>query len=204
MWLRAICAALLAIIIAAHGAPGRGEKKPDARKWGQAINEQMISIATDKDRFAPGDRIVLSVLYRNAGNRDVHVADIWGGSRYTYDVRRAGKRVPLTQFGEVYGDLPAGSAGGDLGAGQQVGFSINLGRILDFTLAGRYTIIVKKPMFPRDPKTPVLTSNEVVIEVDERLAKREHNEEDFGGRRFPPRVTEKGGKKREGKGVGSL
>ena len=42
-----------------------------ARAWGKPVEGQAISISTERSAYAPGDRVVVKIRFKNLGTKDV-------------------------------------------------------------------------------------------------------------------------------------
>jgi len=101
--LQSIGVIVLPILAVTQVSPGVIMKKEDAREWGKAIEGQAISIAADKSKYFPGERILLNISFKNVGRHDVRmvIMTLLG----TYQIApsfRSDKHVedvPLTLYG---------------------------------------------------------------------------------------------------------
>jgi hypothetical protein len=149
-------------------------KASDAdRKWGEAVEGQQLSIKTDKSAYPPGERIILSIVYKNSGDQPIMTT---GGTERHYDIKvigEDGRDVPLTRYGQ----------GGGLGRifnrsviqitpGEEQETKYPLSRMHDLTMNSKYTITVKRKVWRDDEsgsKWITVTSNKLQITIDSRL-----------------------------------
>ena len=74
----------------------------EGRQWVSNVEGIAISIATDKQRYAPGEQIVLNVLLKNVGNSEVHLWETYVLDSYRPTVFLPdGKKSPLTLDGRI-------------------------------------------------------------------------------------------------------
>jgi hypothetical protein len=179
----AIAVLLLALAsLACLASDGDGKHK---REWGETIDGQAVSIATDKSEYSPGERIIVDILYKNVGEKDLTISNLRLFTGFELVVLLPnGKPVPLTRFGQKH--LTNSRSGSEsslvLGPGQQIEFQLNLTRLFDLTTGDKYkVIVVRKPLLgiPTE-KQPTMVSNTIGIFVNERLAKETDLEEDLG------------------------
>ena len=181
------------------GEKPRSPKSEDAaRAWGKTVEGQAVSIATEKASYAPGERIVLNIRFKNFGNTELRVRTM--DSLYMYDVAvslvggthrdavfdgehgpvraipESGK-VPHTLFGKIRlepakGEAPSPSV---LKPGQYRSVAVDLTRLFDFSLEGKYVVSVQGPVFKdgmflwTDGRFQRTASNELEVTVDGHL-----------------------------------
>ena len=81
--------------------------KGNKKTWGDEVEGQALSITTEKAAYAPAERIVLNVCFKNVGRRDVEVVIMDPRRIYHIDVLLPdGKPAPLTLFGKGSIRLP--------------------------------------------------------------------------------------------------
>jgi hypothetical protein len=183
---------LLAVIPTVCSASDDGDKPK--RQWGEAVNDQAISIATNKGEYAPGEKIILDIRHKNVGREDVR-AWLTGWWLAVYDIEVSdwnGKSVPLTLYGQRRLDTARmiGNAGsGPLHPGEEIGLCINLTRLFDLSNEDTYTVVVKRRLKFRDRKREegAIGSNKIEIRVRDRLATTEDREFDAGRWVLPER-----------------
>jgi hypothetical protein len=178
------------------GAPKT--RDADGRHWGKPVEGQAVSIATDKSAYAPSERIGLNIRFKNVNKTDlpirwtyplqlyeVSVSLVEGPHRRAlYDTEEGPTRV-LPDSGHVphtlYGKLKYESSRG--GSVSSVKLKpnnyreswIDLTRLFDMSLEGKYVVTVWGPVFKDGGfwrKNGVLqrtASNDLEITIDGRL-----------------------------------
>ena len=185
--LRAACIYLVVGILALpflawfDTSAGAETNKPVEKTWGDAVEDQAVSITTEKAVYAPGERIVLNACLKNIGQHDVKAITMQPSPIYQVSVLLPdGKELPLTLYGNSIFKNPwkIGSRSTRiLKPGEETHVEeLQLSRLFDFSLAGKYVISVKRAVIRRDgtvrPKL-YATSNKLEITVDESIeAKR--------------------------------
>jgi hypothetical protein len=163
------------------------------RQWGEPLNDQAISIATNKGEYAPGEKIILDIRHKNVGREDVRTwLTAWLN---VYDIEVSdwkGKNVPLTLYGQRRLDTArsGGSvSGGPLHPGEEIGLRINLTRLFDLSNEDTYTVVVKRRLRLGDRKREegAIVSNKIEIRVRDRLATIKDGELDIGRWTFSER-----------------
>jgi hypothetical protein len=160
------------------------------RKWGTAIENQAISIITNETNYAPGDTIILNIVFKNVGNMDIKTVNRHPLAMYNITVLlpkgvllqrdntiKEIKESPLTLYGQRMNDnLNAINMRSIiiLEPGDQICDNLELSRIYDFTLEGKYTIIVNKEIWKRDNEKEFTTviSNKLEITIDNQKERK--------------------------------
>jgi hypothetical protein len=158
-------------------------RKESEKEWGKPVEGQAISIETNGVEFAPEDRIVLTVRYKNVGQKSV--ATLLTGNEFDmYDIRVLlpdGTETPKTLYGKLQSgessspQLPRnGDSVSFTQSGEENSLSgIPLSRYFDFSCDGTYRIIVKQLLDQRGKNGESLraTSNTLKITVSENAEK---------------------------------
>ena len=132
-----------------------------------------ISISTENAAYAPGKTIVLSLCFRMWERRTCRSRAVSSLAVYKVTVLLPdGKQAPLTLFGQG-ASRPPGSIGVEgLKPGNEISTRLDLTRLFDFTLPGKYTVVVQRPVSKDRTFVAALnaTSNKLELTVDESLA----------------------------------
>jgi hypothetical protein len=169
------------------------------RQWGEPLNDQAISISTEKGEFAPGEKVILDIRYKNVGREDVQT---WLTAWFAvYDIEVSdwnGKSVPLTRYGQRRMEthrMIGGVSSSPLHPGEEIDLRINLTRLFDLSNEDTYTVVVKRRLdfYDRKREEGVIVSNKIEIRVRDRLATMKDRALDIGGWTFPE--TKPGGEK---------
>ncbi len=191
-----ILALVLPVVAMVENSPGSEADKKVKKTWGKAVEAQALSIGSLRAAYAPGEPILLKVCFKNVGEKDVKVvyADPLGlyqvsvllpdgkpapltlfgiqresGPRVSV-LPRDGKPAPLTLFGIQREAGPRESsefALGTLKPGEETCDELELSRLFDFTLAGKYTVSVQRAVSVSS--TLKATSNKLELTVDESI-----------------------------------
>lgn len=140
-------------------------------QWGPATSGWRLSASLDRDAFKVDEAIHVAVVFENvAGQEQPYGAK---GKDFDYDLDcrdPQGRRMPLSQYGQrmmdnreegryILHQLPPG--------GKLVN-DILLSRNVDMTLPGKYTLTVRREVFPHDGrKEPPVVSNSCTFEIKE-------------------------------------
>ena len=118
------------------------------RKWGESVEGQSVSIATEIPVFASGDRILMNIRVKNVGYGNLKVRyDGYMRAQFIFsvDLKFAdGKPVPLTLEGqkELHDEAERGKGsfrGTGLRHGEELSFgSVVLTTLYDLSRAGKY------------------------------------------------------------------
>jgi hypothetical protein len=178
-------------LMVAGGAMTHEAGKADDRTWGEPIEGQVISIATTKPLYESGDRIVLNVRIKNVATEDAPLF-VGPGSPLDYDltlllvesphlrsvdkharpVLSPTREVPRTLQGRVVFDSPRGGGtfSGILKPGEERAVDIDLTRLFDMSLSGRYQIRAQRCVWGRRAieRRATATSNILEITIKER------------------------------------
>ena len=152
--------------------------KDDGWSWGDPVYGQAISISTGKPAYPPSERIVLNICLRNTGTVPVRFPTDDPLLEYRIKVLLPdGKKAPTTLRGTQRFSIGTGGGGSSvLRPGRSREMRIDLTRLFDFSLAGRYTISVERTLLgPVSVEAPprVAKSNQIKVVVDERLGNPE-------------------------------
>jgi hypothetical protein len=140
---------------AAEANGGQGKSAEARRAWGEPVEGQALSIATDKAVYACNEDIVVSMRLKNVGRtvlvdprQTVAAHKAW---YYSFSVALAsGEGVPMTEHGKFWFDPREPGirnglmfATGRLGPGECFGRDAWLDSYYDMSRPGRYTIQAK-------------------------------------------------------------
>jgi hypothetical protein len=167
-----------------------GNDNDDKREWGMPIESQSISIKTNKTIYAPEEPINLNVAYKNVGHDDVkygiraplaiYEINVYLPSGIYFiegDALKEKKESPLTLYGRKLQDnsnLIVSQSNKIIKPGEQRTDELELSRIYDFSLDGKYTIIVKKKIRKHDNEKEIttVTSNKLEITIDNQIERK--------------------------------
>ena len=137
--------------------PGQVKSGEQQTVWGEPVEGQAVSIATDKRVYAPGDRIVLKIRLKNVGRGVVTEArDRYQGVTFLYSVRVLlpnGKSVPLTPIGAREAKREAEREAGvivgsgttrKISPGGEIRDDVNLTEFFDTSSPGKYVVSAKR------------------------------------------------------------
>ncbi|MGA2061285.1 MAG: hypothetical protein ABSG67_12435 [Thermoguttaceae bacterium] len=159
------------------------ETKENKREWGKVVEGQAISIETNKTSYAPEERIVLTILYKNVGQKSVDTL-FTGNIFATYDIKvflPDGKETQITNFKkQVCGDSITPRFPGYVSTSltkpgeEKSRGDIPLSRYFDFSCEGTYTIIVQQKLLQdgNDKETLKAISNKLKITIDNHLEQK--------------------------------
>jgi len=149
------------LFLAALAQPCSASEKPI--QWGEPVNNQSISISSDKECYEAGERMVVRVRIKNMGNEsatltyrvpleyniqvylvesaDSKMVDKRGGSIVPSD-----GRVRYTLYGCLQFERLVSSTGaaGALRPGEVRCLEVDLNRIFDMSIAGTYRIAARR------------------------------------------------------------
>jgi hypothetical protein len=139
--------------------------------WGQAVGGLRISATANKDHYACGEPVILTVIVQNVDRQDHYIAydvppetDFW-----ITVVDQNGKRMPPTRFesrnnpGIILYSL---SIAQRIPAGGEIRRTLVPSRVTDMTYLGRYTITVSRDIAVKGNPIPGrVASNPVVVSV---------------------------------------
>ena len=87
------------------------DEKEATRVWGEAVEGQAISIATQESTYTPGEPMTLNVQFKNVGSNDVKALGMAPFDIYKVTVVLPnGKNAPYTLFGKDYLGIPKGDS----------------------------------------------------------------------------------------------
>ena len=172
-----LCFVLSAVGPYVGGFQVNAQEKPSAaaggatdRKWGDVVGGQALSVATEKSAFAPGERIVLNIRFNNVGKADVRAT--LDGTLDIYEVAVLlpdGKPAPQTLFAKNYYRRRSGSRSYPvLKPGRYYADTINIARLFDFSVNGKYVITAKRHVWKDGGFKDTATSNPLEIVIDDR------------------------------------
>lgn len=138
--------------IFAMGATNPPSQPDKFRKgvWGDAIEGQSLLITSTKDTYAPGERIVLDVAFKNVGQENVRALKIAPLAAYEITVLLPdGNHAPFTLFGQrsLEGSKDGSRSLAQLTSGDQLSAEFELSRIFDMTLSGKYKVFVQRKVW---------------------------------------------------------
>jgi hypothetical protein len=176
---------LLAVPALALAASGQQREKHavGGRLWGSTVNGMALSIATEKDKYALGEEILLNVLLKNVGDKE---ASLWEEApAYSYKpsvLLPDGKACPLTPFGKsLLRDDSQGISSSSirLKSGEMACVEFVMNRLYDFTRNGKYKVSVRRinvlsPKGDGFEKSLSILSNTLEITVDNSLGRYDH------------------------------
>jgi hypothetical protein len=169
-------------------SPAQDHVSPEARPWGAKVFNQALSITTDKQTYEAGERIVLDVRFKNFGSAGVWVVSGFGpaaNEKYNVVIVESphmpgvgehgipfvppGGVVPLTLYGRREFDTSGGSSGGSgtFRPGREKSHTLDLTRLFDMSLDGKYRIWVSRYVWgiPRTEPPKKATSNTIELTV---------------------------------------
>jgi hypothetical protein len=165
---------LSAALISVDAFAGSESEKTVERTWGTAVEGQALSAMTEKAAYAPGERIILNVSFKNVGREDVKIVQTNPLALYHVSVLLPdGKPAPLTLFGKGTANCPIFARSvGTLRPGQETSATLPLSRLFDFTLSGKYTVSVQRGVWKDGAFSSTLkaTSNKLEITIDNSLS----------------------------------
>jgi len=181
--LHSLVAVLPPLIITAQTSAD--STKAVTRMWGDASEGQAISVLTNKNRYVRGERILLDVSCRNVGQESVRVGLTSPLQMYHVTVLLPdSKKAPFTLYGkQVFENSKHSSLFvADLKPGQQKHSELELRRLYDFSLDGKYTVRVHMTVLKggRGPETVKITSNTIEFTVESAGAKPGHQSQGDG------------------------
>jgi hypothetical protein len=159
--------------------------RENKKEWGEPVEGQVISIATNGTEFAPETPILLTVWYKNVGPKPV--STLFTGNEFVmYDIKVVspdGKEIPKTLYGKLRSEAPTPGyvATSETQPGEeQSRDGIPLSRCFDFSGDGTYTIVVRQTLLQRgkDGEALKATSNRHKITINGRLTKEPHSKPD--------------------------
>ena len=160
-------------LVLAETGPGSEKDKMVERQWGKAFKGLAVSIASERSSYGPGERIVLSVLLKNSGQKDTRVATPAPLAIFRPTVQLPdGKESPLTLRGRMLTESAreGGVGGVILAPGKALRVDLVLDRLYDFSLSGKYAISVCAVLFGQDT---TIASNKLEITVNTSLDNHE-------------------------------
>jgi hypothetical protein len=134
------------------------------------LQGQAISIKTKKAVFVPGEPIILTISLKNVSTNDIEIV---GPILAGYDIEvlgPTGEKVPLTLYGKMrFENSRLGSrAVNMLKPGTDFSLEVNLSRLFDMTLRGKYIVSAQSVVGRAQGDTRVVlkvTSNKVNLNV---------------------------------------
>ena len=186
-----------------------------ARAWGKPVEGQAISISTERSAYAPGDRVVVKIRFKNLGTKDVRAgtSGILNDYELAVSISEGAFRkrtiaaergvislipengqVPHTLFGKAKLEAlrHGGFFGGVLKPGEYRSAAIDLTRLFDMSLEGKYVISVQRRVWDGKEFRKKATSNELEVAIDGRLGNPV--EVNLGKGPTPEEAKEKAGK----------
>ena len=147
-------------------------KKPDERAWGIPLNGQALSITTDKKTYAPLEPIILTIFFKNVGQKPVRVTeDNAFLNDYDIKVRQPDNDVcPWTAYGRRKHEvMTTATRGFNLEPGGERICILPLNRLFDMTRDAVYTIMVGRNVILANGGVFMAVSNRLEVKVDESL-----------------------------------
>jgi len=173
-----------------------GEAENDEKQseiWGQTVAGCRLSVTADQASYHVSEPIRLKIIMENVGEGRISASRFGSGltKDYKFDLRLPdGDPAPLTLFGKrqdslngsrSFSSLTLGPGETDLVTVPRFN-RIYLDRLYDMTLAGEYTLTVKRRFLPsgfesvRDWKE--VSSNTIKIAVREEIEEKEQTEQE--------------------------
>jgi len=160
--------------------------------WGATVAGCRFSVAADKSSYHVSEPIRLRLILENVGEGRISASDFSLTSDYMWDLRLPnGDPAPLTLFGKrrvSFDDVgSARSWGLDPGERRIVSVSrsdrMYLNRLYDMTLAGEYTLTVKRRFYPAGAECwkddwEEVSSNTIKIVVREEIEEKKQTEQE--------------------------
>jgi hypothetical protein len=176
---RAIGTFVLPVLLMVDAGPRSETGKRVRQTWGKAVEGQAVSISSEKMAYAPGERILLHVRFKNVGRKEVRVLRAHSLALYKVSLLLPdGKAAPWTLFGKRQLD---GSGEGSrdvdiLKVGEESRVELELTRLFDLSLDGKYTVSVERAVWVDHVVRSALkaTSNKLEITIDESLRQRQN------------------------------
>jgi hypothetical protein len=143
-------------------------------EWGRPTNGWRLSLSLDRNEFITEERIVATIVFQNASDREQRFGGHGADFDYVLDCSMVhGERVPPTLFGKMMlaNREFAKTIGGVLQAKQQVVVEISLAHHLDLSLPGKYLLTVSRQADESAsgaPNAPLILSNTIAFEIKER------------------------------------
>lgn len=143
------------------------------REWGEPVEGQAISIATEKASYSPGERIVLNVCFKNVGENDV--PGVLTSPLHVYRITVLlpnQKEAPYTLFGKAHLGFPGGGGASTsvLRPQEERCAEIDLSRLFDMSRSGKYTVVATRSVWKDGAfnKSPRASSNKLEITLENR------------------------------------
>jgi hypothetical protein len=181
----ALCVVVYTIACVLMAAEPDAKSEGSKKEWGEPVAGQVISIKTNGVEFAPEERIVLTVRYKNVGQKPVRTM-FTGNEFATYDIDVLlpnGKETRKTLYGKRCSEEsePGYVATSETQPGEEKSRGgIPLSRCFDFSLDGTYMIVVRQILLQRGKDGEVLkaTSNKLKVTINSRLTKEPPSKSD--------------------------
>jgi len=151
-----------------------GDDEAAKRTWGKVVQGQAVSIVVKKSVYAPEEQIGLSICFKNLGHEDVQVVQANTLRVYQVDVILPdGNDAPITLYGKSAFERDEQSQRTviTLKPNEQQCVELELNRLYDLSLAGRYKVVVHREVWKSERRSEnvKVTSNTLEIAIDERL-----------------------------------
>jgi hypothetical protein len=147
------------------------------QQWGPKTDGLAISVYVARPSYRAGEQIDLHLDLKNAGSSPAILVRQSAWADYSLVMRtQNGVELPPTPYVQdrIEAAMEGRQATSELQPGQMTEDTLELDRAYDLSVPGRYTIRVTRKVFrPGNYGEMVtLTSNELIIELVERVAQR--------------------------------
>ena len=160
-----------ALLICAPGASRAGEAaepRPAPDRWGHVVEGFQLSARLEKESYAAGSPIWVTVAVRNAAKEPLRLLESLAPDHdYTAEVKdEYGKPVPGTRYAGVL--AWSSRIRTRIEPGMEVQRAILLSRLIDMTLSGTYTVTVKRRVSKAQGRDKVeVASNTILVKVED-------------------------------------
>ena len=183
--------AYLLILVCGLAAGEADNDKIQDENWGPTVKGCRLSVGADKTSYHVSEPIRLRLVMENVGEGKIQAQSFRLTKDYKFDLRLPnGDSAPLTLFGKRRFSLhKAGSISVlvlEPGETETASFSrsnrLYLNRLYDMTLAGEYTLTVRRRFLPTGFKSvqdwAEVSSNTIEIVVREEMEGKEQTEQE--------------------------
>ena len=138
-------------------------------EWGASTGGWLLSISLDKPKLVVGEKVVVTLVTKNAANRPQKIPTWSRWTTYSFNLRDEQAPIPATMFGRQMEDnRGSGSMGrAELAPGESIVIELPLSRLFDLSLAGRYTVQASRIVEDGAGRQVPLASNFVSFEITE-------------------------------------
>lgn len=110
------------------------------------------------ENVSQGEGVMLQVVLKNVSE---HTVPLWLGDPYTVLIRDENGHEPRRNTGE----RNSSSKYSFLQPGESTTELVNIGSEYDLSVPGKYVVQCRRPLNHGDPKSPMVESNEITINV---------------------------------------